>query len=552
MATKDLSFGDESLSRLIGGVNKLADAVKVTLGPRGRNVIIERGYGEPTVTKDGVSVAKEIDLKDPLENMGAQMVKNAAAKTADEAGDGTSTSTVLTQAIAVEGFKMLQAGCQAVELKRGMDKMRGLLVEELRSMATPVTSIEEMAAVAAISANNESDLGDIIAEAIDAVGKNGVVTIEESSGDTRCDLVEGFEFPRGWKDTSRHYTAQVKDGSDIIELQNPYLLFWSKDLNNIDPRIFNALFGEVMKEGRPLVIVAPNYSNTATSFLVANLIKGHPFYGIMPAGFASDDKIMHIEDMAIYSGGLVFGPGATPPETMSASKLGTVDKIVIERARTIMVKSSEEGDEASREAIKARLKMLEAKVAATPSEFDKEKLQERMGRLSGGIAVIRVGGNSEIEVKEKKDRVEDALHATRAAAEGGIVPGGGVTLLRAKAAVIALGEESWGATSKDQLVGARLLLDALEAPLRAIVENAGGKPDLVLHKILTGEAAGYNAHTDTFEDLLEAGVVDPAKVTISALTNAVSIAGMLLTTSCSITIDRGAVDVNAVNAAAGM
>lgn len=552
MATKDLSFGDESLSRLLGGVNKLADAVKVTLGPRGRNVIIERGYGEPTVTKDGVSVAKEIDLKDPLENMGAQMVKNAAAKTADEAGDGTSTATVLTQAIAAEGFKMLQAGCQAVELKRGMDKMRGLLVDVIKDMASPVTSVEEMAAVATISANNEPDLGEIIAQAIDSVGKNGIVTIEESSGDTRCDLVEGFEFPRGWKDTSRHYTAQVKDGSDVIELHNPYLLFWSKDLNSVDPKVFTGVLGEVLREGRPLVFVAPNYSNTATSWLVANLIKGNPLYGIMPAGFASDDKLMHIEDMAIYAGGSVFGPGATPPETMTAKKLGTVDKIIIDRASTIMIKSSEDGDEASREAIKARLKMLEAKVAATASEFDREKLQERMGRLSGGIAVIRVGGNSEVEVKEKKDRVEDALHATRAAAEGGIVSGGGVTLLRAKAAVSAAGESCWGMTSKDQLVGAKLLLDALEAPLRAIVENAGGKPDLVLHKILSGEAEGYNAHTDTFEDLMAAGVVDPAKVTISALTNAVSIAGMLLTTSCSITIDRGAVDVNAVNSAAGM
>ena len=870
MAAKDLYFDNASLAKIKVGVDKLADAVKVTLGPRGRNVLIERGYGDPSVTKDGVSVAKEIDLKDPVENMGAQMVKSVAAKTADEAGDGpqplyskvltpngfttmgelkvgdticgtnntfqevlevypkgekeivkihyadgrvaeccedhvwnvtthyglnkvmttkamlelgayqdttegnkrfnfytpktsvdfkeselpldpylvgvllgdgsissltphdasieislgarkehviaklalptgfsasskwvesknyyrvkitgkgtdgesfhealqklgilgttsttkhiphgylyssvetrsqllqglldtdgyintrglfefstvsdqlkedfsslclslgrsinyrlhtrdndagsysdrpihrfselkgykygdkivhmertgnsttmqcikvsnpdslyitdgyvvthnTTTATVLAQAIFAEGYKMLTAGSQAVELKRGMDKVRELLVKEIKDMARPVSTKAEMAAVATISANNESELGELIANAIDAVGKNGIVTIDEaSSGETRVDLEEGFEFPRGWKDTSRHFTVQLKDGSETIELLAPNILYYSKDLNSVGKE-FQGTLEAALASGQPLVLVAPNFSNTSISFLVANLIKGNQLYAMMPAGFASDDKMLHIEDMAAATGGNIYGPGALPlpkggkDEPVDLGLLGGADKIIIGKGTTTII-----GGQGDPEEIKNRVKTLQDKVENTASEFDKEKLQERIGRLSGGIAVIRVCGNSEVEIKEKKDRVEDALHATRAAAEGGIVPGGGVTLLLAKAAVEALPD--WGCINDDQKTGGRLLLKALEAPIRCIVSNAGGKPDVVLEKITKGEASGYNAHTDTYEDMLEAGVVDPAKVTISALTNAVSIAGMLLTTSCSITIDRG-------------
>ena len=540
MAIKDLNFGIDSLAKIKIGVDKLANAVKVTLGPRGRNVIIERGYGDPSVTKDGVSVAKEIDLKDPVENLGAQMVKNVAAKTADEAGDGTTTATVLAQAIFSEGYRMLTAGSKAIELKRGMDKVRELLVQEINGMAIPVTSQDDMAAVATISANNEPALGALIADAISKVGKNGVVTIDEAAtGETRVDIEEGFEFPRGWKDTSRHFTAQLKDGSETIELLQPMILYYSKELSNVSKE-FEPTLSKALQSGHPLVIVAPNFSNTAISFLVHNLIKGNQMYAMMPAGFAADDKLLHIEDMATATGGEIFGPGALPLPKGTAENpvdigyLGTADKVIISKATTTII-----GGKGDADAIKARVNTLTDRVKVTSSEFDKEKLQERVGRLSGGIAVIRVCGNSEVEIKEIKDRVEDALHATRAAAESGIVPGGGVTLLRAKTIVENIGD--WGCENEDQVAGGKLLLRALEAPIRAIVENAGGMPDVVVQRIVTGLAEGYNAHTEVYENLMDAGVVDPAKVTTTALTNAVSIAGMLLTTSCAITIDRSMV-----------
>lgn len=537
MAIKDLYFGNASLEKIKIGVDKLADAVKETLGPRGRNVIIERGYGDPSVTKDGVSVAKEIDLKDPVENLGAQMVKNVAAKTADEVGDGTTSATVLAQAIFSEGYKMLTAGAQPVELKRGMDKVRELLVNEIRAMSRPVSTKEEMAAVATISANNEAELGVLIADAIDAVGKNGIVTIDEAStGETRVDIEEGFEYGRGWKDTSRHFTVQQKDGSETVELIDPYILFYGKDLSNA-PKELMPILEAALKSGQPLVIVAPTFSNTFISFMVANLVKGHQFYAVMPAGFASDDKLLHIEDMAIATGGNIFGPGYIPlADLKDLTALGGADKLILAKTTTTILGGKGLPDE-----IKERVQVLQGRVLTTASEFDKEKLQERIGRLSGGIAVIRVCGNSEVEIKEKKDRVEDALHATRAAAEGGIVPGGGVALLLAKAIVEKM---DWTWDNEDQETGGKILLRALEAPIRCIVQNAGGKPDLVVQKIVNGEAPGYNAHTGVYEDLMESGVVDPAKVTITALTNAVSLSGMLLTTSCAIVINRDSVTMD--------
>ena len=537
MAIKDLYFGNASLEKIKIGVDKLADAVKETLGPRGRNVIIERGYGDPSVTKDGVSVAKEIDLKDPVENLGAQMVKNVAAKTADEVGDGTTSATVLAQAIFSEGYKMLTAGAQPVELKRGMDKVRELLVNEIRAMSRPVSTKEEMAAVATISANNEAELGVLIADAIDAVGKNGIVTIDEAStGETRVDIEEGFEYGRGWKDTSRHFTVQQKDGSETVELIDPYILFYGKDLSNA-PKELMPILEAALKSGQPLVIVAPTFSNTFISFMVANLVKGHQFYAVMPAGFASDDKLPHIEDMAIATGGNIFGPGYIPlADLKDLTALGGADKLILAKTTTTILGGKGLPDE-----IKERVQVLQGRVLTTASEFDKEKLQERIGRLSGGIAVIRVCGNSEVEIKEKKDRVEDALHATRAAAEGGIVPGGGVALLLAKAIVEKM---DWTWDNEDQETGGKILLRALEAPIRCIVQNAGGKPDLVVQKIVNGEAPGYNAHTGVYEDLMESGVVDPAKVTITALTNAVSLSGMLLTTSCAIVINRDSVTMD--------
>ena len=542
--SKDVTFGLEGLSEIKKGVDIVADAVKSTLGPRGRNVIIERGFGAPSITKDGVSVAKEIDLPDALQNMGASLVKDAAARAGDEAGDGTTSATVLTQAIFNEGYKLVAAGAQPIEIKRGIDKITKFLVEEIKAIAKPVTSKQEIAQVGSISANNEQEIGDLIADAMDQVGKDGVVTVDESpDNNTTLEIEEGFEFEKGWRDTSRHFLFQQKDGGETIVLQKPYIMCYGVMFSGYSG--LKELLTAVMKSGRPLLIVAPQYTTIITEILVKNHMQGVPVYAVTSPGFG-DLREAYLEDLVYTTGGYVVGMGGL--DFLKASEkidefLGSADRVVIKKASTTII-----GGKGKSSDVKARIDSLRKMAEATASPFDKEKIQERIGKLSGGIAVIRVGGNSEVEIKEKKDRVEDALCATRAAVLGGIVPGGGVALLMAKKAVMAAvkpakgkkaaAEGRWGCTSKDQELGCELVLRAIESPIRCIVSNAGGMPDVVVNAIMSGAEKGYNAHTDVYEDLVEAGVVDPAKVTLTALTTAASIAGTLLTTNCSITIHR--------------
>lgn len=532
--TKEVSFGLEGLRQIKVGVDIVANAVKSTLGPRGRNVIIERGLGSPSITKDGVSVAKEIDLADPLQNLGASLVKDAASRAGDEAGDGTTSTSVLAQAIFDEGFKLVAAGSQPIEIKRGIDKVTKLLMEEIRAMARPVTTKHEVASVGAISANNEQDLGDLIAEAMDKVGKDGVVTIDES-GDSETTLVveDGYEFDRGWKDTSRLFLSNVKDGGETIVLDNPMILAYCKPFNTVEKAMRDFLTA-VHKTGRPLLVIAPQFSNVIIDVLGRNCQQGVQVYAVTSPGFG-ENREAYMEDLVYAMGGYAAGTGGLDLERLLKEGLekclGSAEKAIISRASTVII-----GGRGNPANIQNRIASIRQLAESTKSDFDKEKLQERMGKLSGGIAVIRVGGNSEVEVREKKDRVEDALCATRAAVLSGIVPGGGVALLKAKRNVSALG--SWGCTSHDQVLGCELVLRAVEAPIRCIVDNAGGRPDVVVDKILNGEAEGYNAHTGEYQDLMASGVIDPAKVTLTALSTAASIAGTLLTTNCAITITR--------------
>ena len=528
-AAKTVLFGNASLSKIKVGIDTVANAVKETMGPNGRNVVIERAWGSPTITKDGVTVAKEIDLQDPEENLGATLVKDAASKTGDEAGDGTTTCTVLTQAIFSEGYKLLAAGAKPVDMKRGIDKVVKALVAQLRVAAKPISTKEEVAQVGSISANNEMELGALIADAMDKVGKNGVITISESSGeDTTLDIEDGFEFDRGWKDTSRYFLAQQSEGVEKLELTEPLILCLGKDLSSYADIM--PVLEACTKEGKALLVVATAYSKIALDFLVYNCRKGVKVYAITAPGFG-DNRDAYLEDIAIATGGHVFGvAGRNLPQLKTTDLLGGASKVIINKASTTIL-----GGCGNPEEIQARISNLVEVVKNTSSDFDKEKIQERIGKLSGGVAVIRVGGNSEVELKEKRDRVEDALHATRAAIQGGVVPGGGVALLNAKKAVLALGVDY---ETEDQELGGNLVLRAVEAPIRCIVTNAGGKPDVVVGKILAGEELGYNAHTDTFEDLMVTGVIDPANVAISALINASSNAGMILTTSVSITVIR--------------
>ena len=690
-AAKNVLFGNSSLSKIKTGIDTVANAVKETMGPNGRNVVIERAWGSPTITKDGVTVAKEIDLADPEENLGATLVKDAASKTGDESGDGpqplyskvltpsgfvpmgdvkvgdticgtnnsiqevlgvypkgekeivkvyfsngrvveccedhvwdvvthtgvrevvttghmikemeegsavfhtptfvdqalqadaptdtyhhgykhndkivgiertvektpmqcikvsnpdnlyitdgfivthnTTTVSVLTQAIFSEGYKLLSAGAKPVELKRGIDKVVKLLVAELRTMSKPISTTEEVAQVGSISANNERELGDLIADAMDKVGKNGVITISEASAEeTTLDIEDGFEFDRGWKDTSRHFIDQQKEGVEKISLDNPVILCIGRELSTYTD--VTPILEVCVKEGKSLVIIATQFSKIALEFLVYNCRKGIKVYALQAPGFG-DNRDAYLEDIAVATGGHVFGIADRSVAALKTPQhlnlLGSATSVVINKASTTIL-----GGKGVAEEIQERIVNLSATAKATASDFDREKIQERVGRLSGGVAVIRVGGNSEVEVKEKRDRVEDALHATRAAISGGVVPGGGVALLNAKRIV---GQMDIDYESEDQELGGTLVLRAIEAPIRCIVGNAGGSPDVVVQKILSGEEKGFNAHTGQFEDLIQTGVIDPANVTISALLNSSSIAGMILTTSVSITVIRDA------------
>jgi chaperonin GroEL len=521
MSAKDVKFHDSARVRIVKGVNVLADAVKVTLGPKGRNVVIERSFGAPTITKDGVSVAKEIELKDRFENMGAQMVKQVASKTADIAGDGTTTATVLAQAIVQEGMKHVAAGMNPMDLKRGIDKAVAAVLDELRNLSKPISTNREIAQVGSISANSDEAIGKIIADAMEKVGKEGVITVEDGKSlDNELDVVEGMQFDRGY--VSPYFINDPE--KQAAYLDDALILLHDKKISNI--RDLLPILEAASKAGKPLLIVAEDVESEALATLVVNAMRGILKVAAVKApGFGDRRKAM-LEDIAVLTGATVISE-ETGKQLQKATleDLGRAKRVEVRKDDTIIIDGA--GDQAS---IDARVKSIRVQIDEATSDYDREKLQERVAKLAGGVAVIKVGAATEVERKEKKDRVDDALHATRAAVEEGIVPGGGVALLRARSAVLNLK----GANS-DQDAGIRIVQHALEAPLRAIVANAGEEPSVVIAKVAEGKGNyGYNAATGEYGDLVEAGVVDPTKVTRTALQNAASVAGLILTTDATI------------------
>ncbi|MGA0384370.1 MAG: chaperonin GroEL [Flavobacteriaceae bacterium] len=519
---KDIKFDIEARDGLKRGVDALANAVKVTLGPKGRNVTISKSFGGPSVTKDGVSVAKEIELKDTLENMGAQMVKEVASKTNDLAGDGTTTATVLAQAIVKEGLKNVAAGANPMDLKRGIDKAVEAVVEDLSKQSKTVgDSTDKIKQVAAISANNDETIGDLIAQAFEKVGKEGVITVEEAKGtDTYVDVVEGMQFDRGY--LSPYF---VTDSEKMTaELESPYILLFDKKISAMKDLL--PVLEPVAQSGKPLLIIAEDVDGEALATLVVNKLRGSLRIAAVKApGFGDRRKAM-LEDIAILTGGTVIAEerGFTL-ENASIDMLGTAEKVSIDKDNTTIVNGAGNADD-----ITARVNQIKAQIETTTSDYDKEKLQERLAKLAGGVAVLYVGAASEVEMKEKKDRVDDALHATRAAVEEGIVAGGGVALVRAKSVL-----SSIKATNPDEATGIQIVERAVEAPLRTIVENAGGEGSVVVSKVIEGKKDfGYDAKTETYVNMLEAGIIDPKKVTRVALENAASVAGMILTTECAL------------------
>ncbi|MBN9460025.1 MAG: chaperonin GroEL [Burkholderiales bacterium] len=520
MAAKQVFFADDARSRMINGVNLLANAVKVTLGPKGRNVVLERSFGSPTVTKDGVSVAKEVELKDKFENMGAQMVKEVASKTSDNAGDGTTTATVLAQAIVREGMKYVAAGMNPMDLKRGIDKTVGALTEELKKISKPCTTSKEIAQVGSISANADEEIGRIISESMEKVGKEGVITVEDGKSlENELDIVEGMQFDRGYLSP---YFINNPD-KQVAVLEDPYVLLHDKKVSNI--RELLPVLEQVAKAGKPLLIIAEEVEGEALATLVVNNIRGIlKTVAVKAPGFGDRRKAM-LEDMAILTGGTVISEetGMTL-EKATLQDLGRAKRIEVGKENTTLIDGA--GDT---KAIEARVKAIRAQIEEATSDYDREKLQERVAKLAGGVAVIRVGAATEVEMKEKKARVEDALHATRAAVEEGIVAGGGVALLRARANIKVKGDNT------DQEAGIKIVLRAIEEPLRQIVANAGDEPSVVVAKVLEGKGSfGYNAANGSYGDLVEMGVVDPTKVTRTALQNAASIAGLMLTTEAMV------------------
>ena len=519
---KDIKFDIEARDGLKRGVDALANAVKVTLGPKGRNVIISKSFGAPTVTKDGVSVAKEVELENELENMGAQMVKEVASKTNDLAGDGTTTATVLAQAIVKEGLKNVAAGANPMDLKRGIDKAVSAIVSDLEKQTQKVgNSSDKIQQVAAISANNDNTIGDLIAQAFGKVGKEGVITVEEAKGmDTYVDVVEGMQFDRGY--LSPYF---VTDADKMIaDLENPYVLLFDKKISNLQEIL--PILEPVSQSGRPLLIIAEDVDGQALATLVVNKLRGGlKIAAVKAPGFGDRRKAM-LEDIAILTGGTVISEErGFSLENATLDLLGTAESITVDKDNTTIVNGSGDAD-----SIKARVSQIKAQIETTTSDYDKEKLQERLAKLAGGVAVLYVGAASEVEMKEKKDRVDDALHATRAAVEEGIVAGGGVALVRAKKVLEQLATENL-----DETTGVQIVNKAIESPLRTIVENAGGEGSVVINKVLEGEKDfGYDAKTDNYVDMLEAGIIDPKKVTRVALENAASVAGMILTTECAL------------------
>jgi chaperonin GroEL len=521
MPAKQVFFGDDARHRMVRGVNLLANAVKVTLGPKGRNVVLERSFGAPTVTKDGVSVAKEIELKDKFENMGAQMVKEVASKTSDAAGDGTTTATVLAQSIIAEGMKYVAAGMNPMDLKRGIDKAVIAAVDELKKISRPTTTSKEIAQVGAISANADEEIGKIIADAMDKVGKEGVITVEDGKSlNNELDIVEGMQFDRGY--LSPYFINSPE--KQIAVLENPYVLLHDKKISNI--RDLLPILEQVAKAGRPLLIVAEEVEGEALATLVVNSIRGIlKTCAVKAPGFGDRRKAM-LEDIAILTGGTVIAEetGMTL-EKATLNDLGQAKKVEIAKENTTIIDGAGES-----KGIEARVKAIRAQIEEATSDYDKEKLQERVAKLAGGVALIKVGAATEVEMKEKKARVEDALHATRAAVEEGIVAGGGVALIRAKQAIAKLKGDN-----TDQDAGIKIVLRAMEEPLRQIVGNSGDEPSVVVNKVAAGKGNfGYNAQTSEYGDMVEMGVLDPTKVTRTALQNASSVAGLMLTTDAMV------------------
>ena len=521
MAAKDVQFGNEVRQKMVNGVNVLANAVRVTLGPKGRNVVLDRAFGGPHITKDGVSVAKEIELKDKFENMGAQMVKEVASKTNDVAGDGTTTATVLAQSIVAEGMKYVTAGMNPTDLKRGIDKAVAALVDELKNIAKPCDTSKEIAQVGSISANSDEQVGAIIAEAMKKVGKEGVITVEDGKSlENELDVVEGMQFDRGY--LSPYFINDAE--KQIAALDNPFVLLFDKKISNI--RDLLPVLEQVAKASRPLLIIAEDVEGEALATLVVNNIRGIlKTVAVKAPGFGDRRKAM-LQDIAILTGGTVIAEEVgLSLEKATLEDLGQAKRIEIGKENTTIIDGF--GDAAQ---IEARVAEIRQQIETATSEYDKEKLQERVAKLAGGVAVIKVGAATEVEMKEKKDRVEDALHATRAAVEEGVVAGGGVALLRARAAL-----ENLHTGNADQDAGVQIVLRAVESPLRQIVANAGGEPSVVVNKVLEGKGNyGYNAGSGEYGDMIEMGVLDPAKVTRSALQHAASIAGLMLTTDCMI------------------
>ena len=522
MSAKEVKFGNSARQKMLAGINVLADAVKITLGPKGRNVVLDKSFGAPTVTKDGVSVAKEIELEDNFENMGAQMVKEVASQTSDVAGDGTTTATVLAQAIFREGLKSVAAGFNPMDLKRGIDKATAVVIESLQSISVPCEDDTSIAQVGTISANSDSAIGEVIAEAMQKVGKEGVITVEEASGlENELDVVEGMQFDRGY--LSPYFINQAD--SQSVELEEPFILLFDKKIANI--RDLLPLLEGVAKSGRPLLVIAEDIEGEALATLVVNNIRGIvKVAGVKAPGFGDRRKAM-LQDIAILTGGQVISEEVgLSLEKTTLEDLGTAKKVQITKENTTVIDGAGTGSD-----IKARIGQINAEIEDSSSDYDREKLQERLAKLSGGVAVIKVGAATEIEMKEKKARVEDALNSTKAAVLEGIVPGGGVALIRAKSSL-----EKLEGDNDDQNVGINILRRALEEPLRQIVSNAGSDSSVILNEVAKGKANfGYNAATNEYGDMVEMGIVDPTKVTRYALQNAASVTGLLLTTEAMVT-----------------
>ncbi|WP_293269053.1 chaperonin GroEL, partial [Neptunomonas sp.] len=521
MAAKDVRFGNDARQRMLEGVNVLANAVKTTLGPKGRNVVLDKAFGAPTVTKDGVSVAKEIELEDKFENMGAQMVKEVASQANDVAGDGTTTATVLAQAIVCEGLKSVAAGMNPMDLKRGIDKASAAVVAQIKEMAVPCADTKAIAQVGTISANSDDVVGQLIAEAMEKVGKEGVITVEEGTGlENELTVVEGMQFDRGY--LSPYFINNQE--SMTVELEQPYILLVDKKISSI--RDLLPTLEQVAKSSRPLLIVSEDVEGEALATLVVNNMRGIVKVAAVKApGFGDRRKAM-LEDIAVLTGGTVISEEVgLSLETATIEHLGQAKRVTVTKENTIVVDGAGNAD-----AIEARVNQIRAQIEDTSSDYDREKLQERVAKLAGGVAVIKVGAATEVEMKEKKARVEDALNATRAAVEEGVVPGGGVALVRALQAI-----EGMEGDNHDQTIGIQLACRAMEAPLRQIVSNAGGEGSVVVSKVREGKGSfGYNAGNDTYGDMLEMGILDPAKVTRSALQAASSVAGLMITTEAMV------------------